>query len=99
MRIEVYRGDGTRRGDDVEVPILETTAALIERGRVEMDRNAHQKKEADLEIVPRSNVRTGQLVSTDDSTSEGKVVGKVTGISITVSGGQITHRINVERPE
>jgi len=99
MRIEVYRGAGERPGPDIEAPLLEGSAMLIERGRVEMDRNAHQFVAVEAEIVPRAGVRLGKLASIDSPTSAAPGVGKIVGISLSGSGGDLVQRVSLERPE
>lgn len=97
MRIEVYRGAGDAVGDDVTEPMLGTLPALLERGRNELDELAHQKNSVDLDIVPKSGIRLGQLAKVADNISAGWI-GKVTGIGISYSDAKLSMRINAERP-
>ena len=67
-------------------------------GRVEMDRNAQPMVAMDMDVVPVAGLRLGQLVSADAFAEAGRVVGKITGISIAADGKSITQKITVERP-
>lgn len=97
MIIEVYRGDGARLGVPIVEPLL-SDDALIHRGRAEMDANAHQMTRVELDIAFRPGLRLGQIVSVVSPASGGAFRGKIIGIQITSSHGQITQRITVERP-
>lgn len=99
MRVEVYRAAGDRQGDDVEAPMLSTTAMLIERGRVEMDRNAHQMVACEADIVPRAGIRLGQLGGVENPITAERRVGKCTGIAYRITGGDVSQEITLERPQ
>lgn len=98
MRIEVYRGAGDAQGEDVNEPMLGSLAAMLERGRNELDEVAHQKTAVDVTAIPRTGVRLGQLVRVADSVNSGWI-GKLTGIGIQYSNGVTTMRLNIERAE
>lgn len=103
MIVECYRGAGMRQGDIINAPML-PDAMLVERGRAEMDANAHMVNIVTLDVVPRTGVRLGQLIEATDPTSALPLRGKVTGIKISVRAGsdgygpQFDHILNVEVP-
>jgi hypothetical protein len=97
VRIEVCRGAGDAKGADVEAPLLNGLPALIERGRVEMDKGAHQKIDAEISVIPLAGVRLGALAEYQTTSDPGRAIGKVVGISIVATGGLITQRLNIER--
>lgn len=98
MRIEVYRGAGDAQGEDINEPMLGSLAAMLERGRNDLDEVAHPKTAVDVTAVPRAGVRLGQLAKVADSVSAGWI-GKLTGIGIQYANGTTTMRLNIERPQ
>lgn len=95
--IEVYRGDGSRRGPDIVEPLL-SDAALLERGRAEMDKNAGQFNDQTIEVVFDQTARLGELVGIPDPTSLTLGMGKVTSISMKATLSDITMTIGVKKP-
>lgn len=95
--VEVYRGDGTRRGSDIVEPML-SDAALLERGRAEMDKSACQFNEMTVEVVFDQTVRLGSLVGISDPTSMTLGLGKLTSISIKASLADVSMTVGVKKP-
>lgn len=97
MIIEVYRGDGLREGPPIIEPLL-SDAALIHRGRAEMDAHAHAINRVEMAVVFRPGLRLGQLVIANDPSSARAYRAKVTGIQIRVTQAAIDTRLNLEQP-
>lgn len=95
--IEVYRGDGSRRGTDINESLL-ADVVLTQRGIAEMDAHAHQFNEVTLEIVFDPTVKLGQLIQCSDPSSAKLYRGKVTGISITAALPDVVMVVDIERP-
>lgn len=95
--IEVYRGDGTRRGDDILEPLLADNVLVI-RGTSEMNENAHNMTSMTMEVIFRNDLRLGQIVEALDISTNRLFRAKITGISINVELGNIQTMLNLERP-
>ena len=95
--IEVYRGDGLRRGSCV-VDALLSDGVLIDRGLAEMNSNAHQFNKVTLDIVFNPDIRLGQLVEVSDPSSSLMYKGKVVSIGLKVSAADIVMSLGLERP-
>lgn len=78
--IFVQRDDGLQRGPDIIDPLLTTVEACIARGRCALDEQAQPSQEVELEIVYRTGLRLGMLVTVSDLLSGRTYYGKITGI-------------------
>jgi hypothetical protein len=96
--VEVYRGDGLRRGADISAPLLADNVLAV-RGRAELDANAQDSTDIQLEILPMAGLRLGQLVEVQDPVKIRPYRAKITGISITGTLAAPSMAINLERPE
>lgn len=96
--IEVYRGDGRRPGVPIVEPLL-SDSALIHRGRIEMDQNAHPVETGEMDILFRPNIRLGQLIEAIDPTTAIARYSKITGISISVTRTAFSCSISVRHPK
>lgn len=101
MIVECYRDAGERTGQPIVEPLL-SDAALIHRGRAEMDANAHELNQITLSVVPRPGVRLGQLVEASDPSSAIPYRGKIVGMQISVRIGEqdvdFEQTVNIEVP-
>lgn len=97
MIVEVYRAAGERIGRPI-VELLLSGDALLQRGRAEMDANAHELTRVGLSVVARTGVRLGQLVEASDPASATPRRGKIVGIAISVRGVAIEHAVDLEVP-
>lgn len=96
MIIECYRGAGDRSGSPITEPMLSDTA-LIERGRAEMNANAHPISEVHLDVVFRPGLRVGQLIEASDPASAAPYRARITGVQIRASPADIEATLTVER--
>ena len=98
--------DGYRQAGDLPAPpiieLLLSDAALIERGRAELDAHAQAMDQLDLAIVYRPGLRLGQLVETSTPIRPDTLRGKITGIAIHVRVGEadtsLECTLNLEAP-
>ena len=95
--IEVYRGSGDKPGAPVVEPLLADNV-LTDRGRAEMDRNAHRLQSIEADVLFRQNLRIGQLVDLDDPSQATPRRGKVTGVSIVAGNGRIDCSLSILEP-
>ena len=93
--IEVYRDAGDRPGAPLIEPLL-GDEVLIERGRAELDRHAHQPQEVDLDVIFRAGLRLGDLCEIADAAAAGPRRGRLTGISLSFDGATIDCRLALE---
>ncbi len=93
--IEVYRGAGLRTGEPVIVPML-ADGVLIERGRAEMNANAHPLNQVSADVVFTPGLRLGQLIEAIDPSTVMPLRAKITGMSITVTLADISQQITLE---
>ena len=98
IAIEVYRGSGTHRGDDIIDPLIGSDVCAIARGRNELDARAHQRSKVRMVILHRPNLRLGQLVRTTDLAGV-HWTGMITGIAHDLSGGKALTTLTLDRPE
>lgn len=98
MIIEVYRGAGTRVGSLIIEPMLSDSALLV-RGTAEMNLHAHSTNHVVSSIVPKSNVKLGQLFECIDPLNAIPVRSKVVGISISISEADISMNVDLEQPQ
>ncbi|MBF0186003.1 MAG: hypothetical protein HQM06_16660 [Magnetococcales bacterium] len=96
ISIEVYRGAGDRRGDDVVDSLIGSTACAIARGRAEMDTRAHQRSRVNLTLPFRSGLRPGQLLQVMDAT--GTWIGKLIAIHHQADNVKTITELTVDRP-
>ena len=95
--ISVYRGDGTRQAADVVEPLL-SDDVLRERGIAEMDRQAHEMVSEVVSVVFDPTIRLGMIFEGSDRKTAKPYRGKVTGISITMGGSDVTMNVTLEKP-
>lgn len=96
--IEVYRDAGDRRGNDVVDPLIGSVPCAVERGRVEMDAQAHPRTKVTMTIVYRSGLRPGQLVKAMDLDGTW-YIGMVTGVAHNLVAGKCTTTLTIDKPE
>lgn len=95
--IEVYRGDGLRIGAPIGESML-SDGVLLDRGRAEMDANAHPLNQVSADVVFAPGLRLGQLVEALDPSTAMAMRAKITGVSITVTLADISQQITLEQP-
>jgi len=98
MIIEVYRGDGKVQGMPVVEPML-SDDALLQRGRAEMDANAHNTNRIDMSVVFRPGFRLGQIVEATDPSTATPYRAKITGIGIRITEAAIDTLLTLEQPQ
>ena len=101
MEIIVIRPPGDVQGKDIIDPLLATESAGIERGRVELDAQGTIKEIVNLQIVYRTNLKTGQLVEVHDALQGISWKAKITAISHKISkitDPSIFTELTLERP-
>ena len=101
--IFTQRGAGDKRGDDVVDPLITSTPVAIQRGRNELDKQAHSPRDVEVETVYRTGVRLGQVAKFYDSQTGLEWLGKIVGISHHFSvgdDGEVSRytRLQVEKP-
>ncbi|MBF0096289.1 MAG: hypothetical protein HQM04_06510 [Magnetococcales bacterium] len=96
ISVEIYRGAGERRGDDVIDPLIGSMACAIARGRAEMDARAHQRSRVTLQIPHRPGLRLGQLVQIADAA--GVWVGRIIGIHHQADPVKIMTQLVIDKP-
>ena len=62
--------------------LLTNYVALHERGRIELDSNAHALQEVDIEVTYRPGLANGQWVQVLDSTTGRTWNGKIIGVAL-----------------
>lgn len=100
IAIEVYRGVGDRRGEDVHEPLLGgSLPAALERGRNELDARASLMQTTRLELAAaRPDLRLGDLVQVADADQGPTWRGKIVGIAHSLAPGEAPTVLTVERP-
>lgn len=100
ISVEVYRGHGNRRGDEVSDPLIgDSLPAALARGRGELDASASARITTTLELVaPRMDLRLGDLVAVTDAAQGQSWRGKIVGIQHTCSLGAAPTTLTIERP-
>jgi hypothetical protein len=102
MNIEVYRGDGARRGADIQEPLLGTSLqAALARGRAELNAQAHRWQQVELLLPYRNDLALGDLLSVTDAyaVESPTWVGRVIGISHQISPDAMLTTLTVARPD
>jgi hypothetical protein len=94
----VYRGSGDKKGQDIVEALLSSTAAKLERGRVELDEHALPVQSVSMDITHRPGVRLGQLVEVNDSTQGKTWRGKITAVAIKIAQSSHTIELTIDRP-
>lgn len=97
MRIEVYRGAGDRRGADIEAPLLAGEAALIERGRAELNDRAHPRESVSLVGIPKAGMLPGALARANPA-GKAPWVGRITSVAFSADGVRSIATLGLERP-
>ncbi len=94
--IAVERGLGDKRGPDVNSTLLADTV-LVERGRHELNKNAYPIVSVQLETRLSAAIDLRDLVEVSDPSSNLPYNARVTGIEITIKGGDASQRLSLER--
>lgn len=99
VTIEVYRDAGDWPGAEVREPLLgESLEAALERGRAELDANAHGWERVSLEADYQPDLALGALVEVDDPLQGVAWRGQVVGIMHRFTGGAVTTTLEIRRP-
>ena len=96
--IFVQRYAGDLRGSDIVDPLLTELSVALARGKTELDEQALLQQNVQQEVAFRVGVRLGQLVETHDALQGVSWKGKITGISLRISGGKVTTSLDIIRP-
>lgn len=101
MEILVIRPPGDLPGDDIIDPLLSTEAVGVSRGRAELDSRATAKEIVGLQVMYRSNLKTGQLVEIHDALQGISWKGKITAITHRITSAaspSIFTELTIEKP-
>ena len=96
--IFVQRGAGDKRGEDIVDPLITAIPVAIQRGRNELDRQAHASRDVEVETIYRTGVRLGQLAKFQDAQTGLEWLGKIVGITHKFSGVQLTTKLQIKKP-
>lgn len=96
--IVVVRGDGLRRGADVEDRLLCTVEAAVARGRGECDENSGLQK-VSMSCTMRPDLEPGIIVTVLDALQGETWSGKITSVSHIDNGDTSITRFEVARPQ
>lgn len=102
MIIEVYRGAGDRRGDDIQEPLLGSSRqAALARGRGELNAQAHRWQRVELVLAYRDDLALGDRVAVTDAYTADRPpwIGRVIGIAHQLSPGAQLTTLTVARPD
>ena len=94
--IAVYRGLGDRRGPDVNETLLADTV-LVERGRHELDKQAHRTVSVQLETRLSNDVNLRDIAKVADPSNNLPYNARITGIEIAIKDGDASMRLSMER--
>jgi len=95
--IVVKRGAGSAFGSDIVDPLLSDTSAALERGRIELDRNATNGQRETLVTVYRAGVKRGQIIEVQDELQGENWRGVVNAITHNSIGPERTTTLQVVR--
>lgn len=98
LPVEVYRGAGSHKGDDIVDPILSSVVGALARGRNEMDAHAHRRTRVTLQILHRVGLRPGQLIQCSDVVG-GWWKGMIVGVSHNLSSGKALTQLTIDKVE
>jgi len=100
--LEVYRGTGGRRGDDVVDPLAASDACRLARGRAEMDERGQRRNRVTAETIGAfPGARPGALTRVE--ADDGAKIGDVASVRHTFEVGDdgavvsATH-VEIKRP-
>lgn len=95
--IFVIRGDGSRRGPDINEPLLTSLAAALNRGQVEIDSNTPMRTVQLSANFHSPGVYPGQLLEVVDSFQGMSWRGKVTSVDNAIEGVVMSTKLTLER--
>lgn len=99
VSIEVYRGAGENRGDDIVEPLLgDSVVAALARGRAEMDDSARPRSSVTLTTPFLPHARSGLLVEVPDPLSGTTWRGRIVGVQHKIDPPTRITELRVERP-
>lgn len=96
--VVVVRGDGLRRGADIEDRLLCTVEAAIARGRGECDENSGLQKVV-MSCTIRPDLSLGMIVTVMDALQGETWHGKISSVSHVDNGETAITRFEVMRPQ
>lgn len=94
----VIHNAGLTPGKDIIEFILSSNLAQRSRGLAELGKRGSDIQVADMTIKYRTGLRIKQMVEVQDSLQGVSWKGKIVGISHRVDNGQISTRLDIERP-
>lgn len=97
MKIEAYRGAGTRYGEEVSDPLLAGEAALLARATEILDANATPMEIIDLSTPFTEGLTLGMRLRITE-TNRPAWIGKLMGISASANGETLEQVLTLERP-
>lgn len=97
MRITVHRGAGDRQGADIDAPLLSGKAALIERGRAELNDRAHARDAVTVKALPKAGMLPGRLVQAQPP-GKAPWSARITSVTFTADGTKSLVTLGLERP-
>ena len=100
MSIDIFvqRGPGDKRGEDIVDPLITDINVAIQRGRNELDEQASAMQDVEVQTLYRTGLRIGQLARFLDIQQSVVWLGKITGITHRIEGGETITNLQVKRP-
>jgi hypothetical protein len=97
--IFVQRDAGDRRGADIVDPLIgDSIAVAIQRGRNELDAQAHSPQQVRATTLHRVGLELGQHARFFDIDTGEVWDGKIVGIGVRQQGTDLTATLRIERP-
>lgn len=97
MKIEAYRGAGTKPGAEISDPLLAGEASMLARATAELDANAAPTETIDISMPFTEGLALGMRLRITE-TSRPSWIGKVVGVSVTANGETLEQVVTLERP-
>lgn len=97
MKVEAYRGAGTRYGEEVSDPLLAGEAALLARAAAILDASATPMEIIDLSAPFAEGLALGMRLRVIE-TNRPAWIGKLIGISVVADGETLEQVLTLERP-
>ena len=97
--VRCVRGDGLHRTPDAIVSnLLTELPAVLQRGRNELDTQAHGSQVVTMTIRFRAGLLLGQVIKVEETLFGKAWYAKITGIRHTVSNSKLTTELTLMKP-
>ncbi len=97
MKVEAYRGAGTRYGPEIANPLLAGEAAMLARATAELDANATPMETIDLTLPFTEGLTLGMRLRVSES-NRPAWIGRLTSIAASANGETLEQVLTLERP-